>query len=51
MPSVLENQAIQGLLALTQPGPKKKQTLYEMRCALVKKAREARLKKLAARKK
>ena len=51
MPSIIENEAIQGLLALKQLAPPKKKTLYEIRCACMKKARETRLANLAARKK
>ena len=54
MPSSLENEAMQGLLLLKRPIATKKtsyQTWYEMRCACMKKARAARLAKLAARKK
>ena len=57
MPSSLENEAMQGLLLLKKPapvtGPKKMEysKWYEMRCACLKKARAARLAKLAARKK
>lgn len=54
MPSALELEAINGLLQLNPKKPAAKtkyQVWYEMRCAYLKKAREARLSKLAARKK
>jgi hypothetical protein len=54
MPSILENEAMRGLLQLNPKttGEKTKyQVWYEMRCRCLKKARETRLAKLAARKK
>lgn len=57
MPSVLENEAMEGLLRLNPRPPVKiskklsYQAWYDMRCACLKKARETRLAKLAARKK
>jgi hypothetical protein len=54
MPSALELEAIDGLLQLNpvkKPAAKTKyQDWYDKRCACMKKAREARLAKLAARK-
>ena len=49
MPSVLENQAIDGLLLLN-PSKTKHQLRYEMRCAYLEKARAVRMAKIAARK-
>lgn len=59
MPSPIEWEAIEALLRLNpkkpMAAPKAKkldyQSWYEMRCACMKKARETRLAKIAARKK